>query len=619
MESKLILKVRQHHTITNLIEKLTGFGYEQSDHEISSGQFYHLGSNISIFPVNSAEPVMVDFFGDEIDSIKYFELRTGKKTKTSNSVLIEYNLLKLEGVKIKPGNYIVHLDQGIGLFAHKEVLEVEGEQIQYIVINYLNDDVLRVPINQINKLSRYIGIGKRRPRLSKLGSATWKKTYQKTYDDVILMARDLLEVYASRKIADKNPLNFNKNWEEEIIKTFGFVETSDQVQTIREVYSDQQKVAPMDRLICGDVGFGKTEVAIRAIAQAVANGYQSAMLAPTTILCEQHYRFFQKRFAGLPVEIARLSRFTSREESRQILADTQLGKIDILISTHKILHADLNFKNLGLLVVDEEQKFGVKDKEKLKKIKNNVDVLTLTATPIPRTLFMALSGLRDISRLYSPPAGRKEIVTKVEKYDDVIISKAILNEIKNGGQVYYLHNEVATITGIKHKLEKLLPGLVIKVAHGQMAESALLGVMSEFTAGEIDVLVCSTIIENGLDLPNVNTLIVDEADQFGLSQLYQIRGRIGRSSKQAYAFFTHKDKKLTQNALKRFKAISENTELGAGYDIALSDLEIRGGGNILGRDQHGNMEAIGLVLYSKLLEAAIHKLKANSTDQSINK
>jgi len=619
MERKLNLKVRQHHTIINLIEKLTDFGYEQSDQEIASGQFHHIGSNINVFPVNTVAPIRLDFFGNEIDSIKYLDPKTGKKTITLNSVLVENNFLKLEGAKIKPGDYVVHLDHGIGLFAHKEVLEVEGEYIQYIVINYLNEDVLRTPISQVDKLSRYIGIGKKRPRLSKLGSATWKKTYQKTYEDIILMARDLLEVYASRKIADKIPLHFNKNWEGEIIKTFGFVETIDQVQTIREVYSDQQKVAPMDRLICGDVGFGKTEVAIRAIAQAAANGHQSAMLAPTTILCEQHYRFFQKRFAELPVKIARLSRFTGREESRQILTDVQSGKIDILISTHKILHADLNFKNLGLLVVDEEQKFGVKDKEKLKKIKNNVDVLTLTATPIPRTLFMALSGLRDISRLYSAPAGRKEIATKVEKYDDVIISKAILNEIKNGGQVYYLHNEVATITATRHKLEKLLPDLAIKVAHGQMGESALLNVMSDFTSGEIDVLVCSTIIENGLDLPNVNTLIVDEADRFGLSQLYQIRGRIGRSSKQAYALFTYKDKKLTQNALKRFKAISENTELGAGYDIALSDLEIRGGGNILGRDQHGNMEAIGLVLYSKLLEAAIHKLKANPTDQSINK
>jgi len=610
MDKGLILKVGKNHTIAEIAAQLISFGYEKTSPILSSGQFHYLGGDVIIFPTNSIMPIRLEFFGDDLESINYFNLETSKKGKSVGVVNIEDNLLRIEGSKTKPGDYIVHIDHGIGLFSHRETKKINDEEISYIVVNYLNQDVLRVPVGQIDKLSRYIGIGRRKPRLNKLGTATWERTYRKTYNDVIKLARELLEVYASRKIANKKPLHFNQKWESEIVKTFGFVETSDQIKTLEEVYLDLQKNVPMDRLICGDVGFGKTEVAIRTITQAAANGCQSVVLAPTTILCEQHYRLFEKRFADLPIKIARLSRFTKKDEAEKILAETATGNVDVLISTHKILRNNPSFENLGLLVIDEEQKFGVKDKEKLKKLKENIDVLTLTATPIPRTLFMSLSGLRDISRLYSPPVNRLAINTRVEKYDDFIISDAIAKETGRGGQVYYLHNEVATTGGAKQKLEKMLPGLKIEVAHGQMGESALMGTMSKFTAGEIDVLVCSTIIENGLDLPNVNTLIVDESDKFGLSQLYQIRGRIGRSSKQAYAIFTYRDKKLTQNALKRLRALAENTELGTGYEIALSDLEIRGGGNILGRDQHGNMEAVGLVLYSKLLEAAVTKFKS---------
>lgn len=537
------------------------------------------------------------------------DVKSGQKLSDIEQTEIDKNCLNLEGSSILPGNYIVHIDHGIGIFSHREKVKIAGEEIDYIVVNYLNEDVLRVPTNQIDKLSRYIGVGKKHPRLNKLGTVTWKKTYRKTYEDVIKLARDLLDVYASRKIANKKPLVFNQGWEKEIVKTFGFVETLDQTKAIKETYFDQQKVTPMDRLICGDVGFGKTEVAIRALTQAAANGYQSAILVPTTILCEQHYLTLQKRFANLPIQIARLSRFDTQAETAKALQDVQEGRVDILVATHKILHSDIKFKNLGLLVIDEEQKFGVKDKEKLKKLKTEVDVLVLTATPIPRTLFMSLSGLRDISRLYSVPAGRKSIETKIIKYDDETIKQAILTEAKRSGQVYYLHNRVQTIGGVERKLQKLLPDLTIKTAHGQMTESGLLSVMSGFTAGKIDVLVCSTIIENGLDLSNVNTLIVEESDRFGLSQLYQIRGRIGRSRRQAHALFTYKTKKLSENATKRLRSIAENTKLGTGYEIALQDLEIRGGGNILGRDQHGNMEAVGLVLYSKLLKMAVDKLK----------
>ncbi len=605
----LKLKVRQHHTIFELLKKLVDFGYVKADDEIKSGQFAHLGGDLKIYPVNCLTPIRLSLFGDEIEKITFFNIKTGQKIAETDQIDIESNCLNLEGSNISAGDYIVHIDHGIGVFSHREKAKIVGEELDYIVINYLNEDVLRVPASQIDKLSGYIGVGNKHPRLSKLGTATWKKTYHKAYDDVIKLARDLLDVYATREIANKKPLVFNQSWEREIVETFGFVETLDQTVAIEDTYKDQQKITPMDRLICGDVGFGKTEVAIRALTQAAANGYQSAILVPTTILCEQHFLTLQKRFANLPVKIARLSRFNSSAETVTTLLDVKDGRIDILVATHKILHSDVGFKNLGLLVIDEEHKFGVKDKEKLKKLKREVDVLTLTATPIPRTLFMSLSGLRDISRLYSAPAGRKSIETKIEKYDDVIIKNAILAETKRSGQVYYLHNQVATISGTEQKLRKMFPDLNINTAHGQMTESGLLSVMSDFTAGKIDVLVCSTIIENGLDLSNVNTLIVEESDRFGLSQLYQIRGRIGRSKRQAHAIFTYKTNKLSENATKRLKSMAENTELGTGYEIALQDLEIRGGGNILGRDQHGNMEAVGLVLYSKLLKKAVDKIK----------
>lgn len=607
MEKTFTLKVGESHTISILIDKLLSFGYE-SDPELVSGRFNHLGGDIKIFPTNKPQAIRVSFFGDEIESVAVLDNAGKLKVEEVQSLELADNSLNIEGLHIFPGNCVVHIDHGVGVFSHKEVRKIGSELIDYIVISYLNDDILRVPVTQIDKLSRYIGIGKRRPRLSKLGSETWKKTYKKTYEDVIKMARELLFIYAERQISKKKKLTFHPTWEKAIQQTFEFVETPDQIQTIKEIYQDQMSEKPMDRLICGDVGFGKTEVALRAITQAVANGYQAAVLVPTTILCEQHFLTFQKRLANLPVRVAKLSRFSTSGQTKETLEDINNGKIDILISTHKILRGIVNFKNLGLLVVDEEQKFGVKDKEKLKKIRSAIDVLVLTATPIPRTMFMALSGLRDISRLYSAPAGRKSVETVVTKYDLNLIVEAIMKEVARKGQVYYLYNNVAKIGAVRAKLNKAMPGVSIAVAHGQMAENQLLEVMSDFTAGKIDVLVCSTIIENGLDLPNVNTLIVEESDRFGLSQLYQIRGRIGRSKKQSYAYFTYPQKLLTENASKRLKSMAENTELGTGYEIALQDLEIRGGGNVLGRDQSGNMEAVGLILYSKMLKIAVDNL-----------
>ena len=610
----LILKVGQHHTSGDLVKKIINFGYERnSSGLIQPGQFNLLGGNILIFPINKNKPVNLELFGTEIEQIFTYDNESGEKEANIKFVDILPNILILpDRTKIMIGGYVVHDDHGIGLFAGFLTKKVGADHITYCVLEYLKADRLFVPVNQIEKISPYIGIGRKRPKLNRLGSQSWKKTYHKTYENIILMARELLQIYARREIVTRKPWIMNKEWNKEIKNTFGYDETIDQDKAIAETLKDLEENIPMDRLICGDVGFGKTEVAIRAATQASANGYQVAILVPTTILCEQHYVMLKKRFKNLPVNINHLSRMVSNLNQKEIITDAETGKVDILVGTHRLFGKDIKFKNLGLLIVDEEQKFGVKDKEKLKKLKTEVNVLTLTATPIPRTLFMGLSGIRDISLLSIAPKGRKGIETNVKLYDDSDIREYIEREIKRKGQVYYLHNEVRTIGGTKNRLQKLFPKLRIEVVHGQMSEITLAKTMSQFTEGKIDVLVCSTIVENGLDLPNANTLIVENADKFGLSQLYQIRGRIGRSPKQAYALFTHNEKKITDNAFKRLKAIVENTELGSGYNIALSDLEIRGGGNILGREQHGNMEAIGLILYSKMLNKAVANLKTKS-------
>lgn len=609
MKKELQLKVGQNHTIHNLIEKLSFLGYRQKHNmsDIKSGDFMLLGGTAYIHPVDKIYVCQIDFFGNEIDQIY---IKNESKKEKIGEVFLLANLIVLEDRSlIKPQQYVVHEDSGIGIFQRLMAKKVAGEVINYIVLEYLNGDNLFVPFQQLSKLSKYIGVGKRKPRLSKLGSTTWKRTYKKTYENIIQMARELLQIYAKREIIKRSPLVLNQEWSKNIEKTFGFAETSDQTRAIEDVYKDLEKDIPMDRLVCGDVGFGKTEVAIRTATQMVANGYQVAILVPTTILAEQHEVTFERRFAVLPVRVARISRFVKEAEKSQIYEKLKNGQIDIIIGTHSLLSDDLKFKNLGILIIDEEQKFGVKDKEKLKKLKGEIDVLTLTATPIPRTLFMSISGIRDISLINSIPFGRQSIDTKVIKFDEGEVISYIRRELDRKGQVYYLHNRVATIQSIKRNLEKVFPNKIIEVAHGQMGEEKLANTMRDFTDGKIDILVCSTIIENGLDLPNVNTLIVDESDRFGLSQLYQIRGRIGRSLRQAYSLFTYRTKTMTLNAVRRLEALVENTELGTGYNIALDDLEIRGGGNILGREQHGNMEAVGLVLYSKMLKLAVEKLK----------
>lgn len=606
---KIALKIGNNHTISYLVQELLDCNYEKVDDVVRSGQFSNRGDIITVFPVNLMMPIRVDFFGNQIESIVAINLSTKIAVAKLDEITVAQNAFVAKGSLVCPENYVVHEDHGIGVFSHLETRNIGNNELLYIVINYLNNDVLRVPTDQVEKISYYIGVGRRRPKLNKLGTDTWKKTYHKTYENIIQMAKELLEIYATREIVKRMPYKINTEWNQIISSNFGFVETADQQAAINDTLNDLRSDKPMDRLVCGDVGFGKTEVAIRALIQAVANGEQVVFLVPTTILAEQHYQTLVQRFEKLPIQVARLSRFVSGSEAIDAISRLESGQVDVLIATHSVLRTKINFKKLGMLIIDEEQKFGVRDKEKIKQNHQDLHVLTLTATPIPRTLFMSLSGLRDISQISSIPSGRQAIETRAEIFDEKSIHNYIQREINRSGQVYYLHNRVSSITGTARKLQKMFPSLRIEIAHGQMSEIQLSKVMSAFSNGEIDVLVCSTIIENGLDLPNVNTLIVEESDRFGLSQLYQIRGRIGRSKIQSYALFTYSNKKLTLNAVKRLKAIVEKNELGFGFDIALEDLEIRGGGNILGRDQHGNMETVGIVLYTKLLKLAIEKIK----------
>lgn len=606
--NSLIIKVGNSIKMYDLIKKIHKFGYLREKVITAQGQYNVAGGNINIAPVNYKGIVLIDYFGDRIEKIKMI---WNKQTRSVNKTTISPNHIHLCDKKvIKPGDYVVNIDHGIGIFRRLGLKKVTNIYKEYIFIEYLNNDYLYLPVNLIEKINPYVGIGTKKPRLNKLGTSTWKKTRKKTYESIIHLARELLEVYAKREISKRKPYKFDKSWNREVENNFPFVKTKDQEKAINEVMSDLLKDRPMERLICGDVGFGKTEVAIRTAVQVVANDCQVAMLVPTTILAEQHFVTMMSRVENLPLNVEVISRFQNYKKQKEILRNIKNGKIDLIIGTHRLLSKNIHFNNLGLLIIDEEQRFGVKDKEKLKRIKKEVDVLTLTATPIPRTLFMSLSGIRDISQINTPPRGRISIKTKVEKFDQKEVDKYINREIERGGQVYYLHNRVRTINNVKNELNRKFKKLTIDTAHGQMDEGILANVMSKFTAGEIDILVCSTIIASGLDLANVNTIIVKEADKFGLAQLYQIRGRIGRGKRQGYCLLTHKDKKITINAFKRLRTLVENCHLGSGFNIAVSDLEIRGGGNVLGKQQHGNMEMVGLVLYSKLLKKAVEELRS---------
>ncbi|TCT13058.1 transcription-repair coupling factor [Natranaerovirga pectinivora] len=517
------------------------------------------------------------------------------------------------------GNYVVHENHGLGIFQGIEKIEVEGISKDYIKISYRDNGNLYVSTNQLDLIQKYIGAEGRKPKLNKLGSSEWVKTKTKVRKAVEDLAKDLIGLYAKRQEEKGYVYSKDTLWQKEFEEMFPFEETEDQLYAIRDTKKDMESQKIMDRLICGDVGYGKTEVAIRAAFKAVQDGKQVAYLVPTTILAQQHYNNFVQRMKNFPIKVEMLSRFRSAKEQKQTTEGLRKGLVDIVIGTHRIISKDVVFKDLGLLIVDEEQRFGVKHKEKMKQMKEHVDVLTLTATPIPRTLHMSLIGIRDMSVLEEPPEERLPIQTYVLEYNEEMIREAIHRELAREGQVYYVYNRVKDIDEIADRISKMVPEAQVAFAHGQMNERELEQIMFDFINGEIDVLVSTTIIETGLDISNVNTIIIHDSDQMGLSQLYQLRGRVGRSNRVAYAYLCYKkNKMLNETAEKRLQAIREFTEFGSGFKIAMRDLEIRGAGNLLGSEQHGHMEAVGYDMYCKLLEQAIKTMKNHDQEDSFD-
>lgn len=513
--------------------------------------------------------------------------------------------------EISFGDYVVHIDHGIAKFSGLTMLSLDNGEREYLVLEYAAGDRLYVPSEQIDRVSRYIGHGGLSPSLSRLGTQEWNRAKQRVKEATSDLAKGLLDLYTTREVLSGFAFSADTPWQQELEAAFPYVETPDQLKAVQDVKRDMISSRPMDRLVCGDVGYGKTEVALRAAFKAVMDGMQVAVLVPTTVLAQQHFTTFGERLGAFPVKIELLSRFRSPKEQHEVLQGLANGSVDICIGTHRLLQKDVLFKNLGLVIIDEEQRFGVAHKERFKQLKREVDVLTLSATPIPRTLHMSLIGVRDMSTMETPPEERLPIKSYVTFNDERLVREAILRELERNGQVFYVHNRVQRIGWVARKLEGLVPEARIAIAHGQMPEEMLESVMLDFTRGRIDVLVCTTIIESGLDLPNVNTLIIDDADKLGLTQLYQLRGRVGRGPNRAYAYFLYgKGGELTDAAHKRLRTIFEATELGAGFRIAMKDLEIRGAGNLLGPEQSGYMSAVGFELYCRLLSEAVSELKA---------
>ena len=514
-------------------------------------------------------------------------------------------------VELNPGDYIVHVNWGIGLFHGIERVKSLGNERDYIKLEYADQEFAFVPIEQVNLVQRYIGNEGEKPRLDRIGSKSWENRKSKVQKAVEDLAQKLIDLYSRRKASVGYAFPKEKEWQSAFEAAFPYEDTPDQITVTEEVKADMEKPVPMDRLVCGDVGYGKTEIAMRAAFKAVMGGKQVAFLAPTTILAEQHYETLIERFKNFPVKIARLSRFVPASEQKKTLFKLSMGELDILVGTHRIIQKDVHFKNLGLMIIDEEQRFGVKDKERLKEMKNNVDCLTMSATPIPRTLHMSLLKIRDMSLLTTPPQNRQAIETVIDEFNDDRVAAAIRQEMDRGGQVFFLHNRVESLLEMRQRIERIVPECLVDVAHGQMSSQELDDIFHRFKMGGFHVLIATTIIENGIDIPNVNTIIIDRADMYGVSQLYQLRGRVGRSDRKAYAYLLYpKDKALSEVAMKRLQVISDFTELGSGFKIAMKDMEIRGAGNLLGKDQSGDVYAVGFDLYMRLLNEAVNRLTA---------
>lgn len=632
---------------SEFMRKVSNMGYEKMQTVGSPGEFASRGGIIDVFPVNLQHALRLEFFGNRIESIAMLgeQIEDDLRLKILNKKIKAQEKSQDEAKKFKEGDYVVHLDHGIGVFRGfindplRNVPESQDTFLRdsvkkypnkiddctsddcaekkwgYFVIEYAppkhgrSPDRLFVPIEQAKKLSLYIGFDE--PSIHRLGSEIWLKTKYHAKEDAEKMARELLDVYAKRELATRPIYNIESALSE-FESQFKHFETSDQQKAIDDIKKDMSRKEPMDRLVCGDVGFGKTEVAARAAFIAAINGRQVALLCPTTILADQHYETFSERFKNFPVKISLLSRLEKKSDQEKTIKDIGRGVVDIVIGTHRLLSSDIQFKDLGLLIIDEEQRFGVKQKEKFKQYREDIDVLSLSATPIPRTMYLSLSGLRKISIIRTPPPGRKSVQTQVLPYNEEIVKESIKHELKRRGQIFFLYNRVQTIQSEAIHLREMVPDLKIAVAHGRMSEGQLRKIIHDFRDKKYDCLLATTIIENGLDLPNANTLIVANATRLGLAQSHQLRGRIGRSDKTAFAYFLYNEKELKDLAKERLEALADATELGDGWKIAERDLEIRGAGNILGKAQSGSMNKVGLNLYCQILSEAVERLRSDS-------
>ncbi|MDO5707798.1 MAG: transcription-repair coupling factor [Andreesenia angusta] len=565
---------------------------------------YSISKGFEIIDIKTVLISYSDIFGTK---------KKKKKSKFKNASRID------SFTDLKKGDFVVHENHGIGIYKGIEQLLVQGTKKDYLVIEYSGSDKLYIPIDQMNLVQKYIGSDVERVKINKLGSADWTRTKKRVKKAIEDMAEDLIKLYAKRTVVEGYKFSEDTPWQNQFEGEFPYEETDDQLKATEEIKRDMEKKKPMDRLLCGDVGFGKTEVALRAVFKAVMDGKQVAFLVPTTILSEQHYNTIVNRFKGFPINIACLSRFRTNKEQNDIINGLKEGNIDIVVGTHKLLSKRVKYKDLGLLIIDEEQRFGVKQKESIKELSERVDVLALSATPIPRTLHMSLSGIRDMSVLEEPPQERYPIQTYVLEFNENLIRDAVLKEISRGGQVYIVHNRVRTIDSFASEIKKIIPEAEVGVVHGQMSESQMENIMAKFIDEEINLLICTTIIETGMDISNVNTLIVMDADKMGLSQLYQLRGRVGRSNRIAFAYFMYeKNRILSEVSEKRLQTIREFTEFGSGFKIAMRDLEIRGAGNLLGSEQHGQMASIGYDLYIKFLDEAIKKLRGTKEIERVD-
>lgn len=612
--------------LDSLLRTFIDFGYSRQNSVQQEGDFVRRGAIVDIYPVTFDCPIRIEFYYNKISSIDSYNILTGKAIWKHNMVIIlplikihpsRYSALFDEMplhnfIDLKKGDFIVHIKHGIGKYLGIEKIKTKDTEKDHLVVEYANSDKLYVPIEKAHLVQKYISFEGRSPKIYRLGSGEWERIKEKTRKGLVKIALDLLEMQAKRQTLSGFRFSSDNDLQKQFEETFEFQETSDQIKVNKTVKSDMESNKPMDRLLCGDVGYGKTEVAMRACFKAALDDKQVAFLVPTTILAEQHYQNFLKRLKDFPVNIAMISRFRTKAEQKNIIGELAEGKVDIVIGTHRLLSDDIKFKDLGLIIIDEEQKFGVRAKEKLKKIRLLVDVLTLTATPIPRTLYMSLMGAKDISVINTPPQNRIPIETHVTEFSRELIKSAITRELSRKGQVFFIHNRVENIQEVKNLVEDLSQASArIDFAHGQMPAKLLERIMLSFLNGEIDVLVSTNIIESGIDVPNANTIIVNNADAFGLADLHQLRGRVGRFNRKAYAYFLiPKNKPINQDAMKKLRAIEEYSQLGAGFKIAMEDLEIRGAGNLLGIEQHGYIMAVGFDLYCRLIRQVIAQLKA---------